>query len=342
MRADLVEVELTFHRPMTTSSGTVKTRHSVLIALTDGDHSGWGEAASFPSGVAGTPDDSWDALVNWAGDPSSLPEVPVARAAVEAARMDLAARKSGTALHERLGGATRPVPARHALGIPGDVDELVAVTGDLHEDGIRFLKLKISPGSDVEPIRALAEAFPDLDVAVDANGTYTDPADPALATLDELGVSIVEQPFPLGDLVSHKLLRERIRADVCLDESVRTLETTAMALTAGAADMIAIKLGRHGWSDAFTILEQAREAGVAAKAGGTFDTSVGRRHLLALAALPGVGDAEVAPPSGYLTTDVGDYPPLVEGRVTPPEEPGIGFDPHIPDDLVVRAHTAEI
>lgn len=342
MKVELVEVALVFRRPVHTAAGAVDARRSILLSLSGDGHTGWGEAASFPSGMGGDPEEAWRSLTGWCDDPSSLPEVPIARAAVEEARMDLAARAAGLALHERLGGGSHSVPARHALGITEDLDGLVKAVGELHDQGIRYLKLKISPDSDVEPVRAVAGDFPDIDIALDANGSYRDPSDPALAALADLGVSSIEQPFPAGDLVSHKVLRERLAVRVCLDESVRTVETAAMALTAGASDMISVKLGRHGWSDAVVILEQAREAGVAVKAGGTFDTAVGRRHLLALATLPGVEDAEAAPPIGYLSTDVGGYPQPVEGRVAPTAGPGIAMVPEIPGEAVLRRHRSEI
>jgi L-alanine-DL-glutamate epimerase-like enolase superfamily enzyme len=78
---------------------------------------------------------------------------------------------------------------------------------------------------------------------------------------------------------------------------------------------------------AHAILASARTVGVAVKAGGTFDTAIGRRHLLAFATLTGVSDAEAAPPSTCLAADVADYPPLSDGMVTPDYRPGIGVEP---------------
>ena len=41
------------------------------------------------------------------------------------------------------------------------------------------MKLKIAPGWDVEPVRAVRRAHPDLDLHVDANGAYPDDAESA-------------------------------------------------------------------------------------------------------------------------------------------------------------------
>ena len=325
----LAAVEARFRTPLGTADGVIGSRTSLLLAITEGDHTGWGEAAAFPSGIGGSADAAHRALEEWAHDPSSLPDVPIARVAVEAARMDLAARRAGIPLHRRLGGTDDPVPARHPIGLATDRDAFLAAVRSAAGAGITHLKLKVAPGHDVEAVRAVRTEFPDIDVAVDANGSYPDLDHPSPAALDDLGVSIIEQPFHAADLVSHRLLQDRISATVCLDESVRTTETAAMAMSAGAGRMVAIKLGRHGWSDAVTILEQARDTGFEVKAGGTFDTAVGRRHLLAFATLPGVTDAEVAPPQGYLEDAFGDYPEVVNGTVTPSDEPGIGMDPEV-------------
>jgi len=325
----LAAVEARFRAPLGTARGDIASRTSLLLAVAEGDHTGWGEAAAFPSGIGGSAHAARQALEEWARDPSRLPEVPIARVAVEAARMDLAARQAGMPLHRRLGGSDEAVPARHPIGLADDIESLLDEVRSAAAAGITHLKLKVAPDRDLEPVRAVRREFPDMDVAVDANGSYPDLDHPSPVALDEAGVSIIEQPFHAADLVSHRLLQDRVAAAVCLDESVRTLETAAMAMSAGAGRMIAIKLGRHGWSDAVTILEQARDAGFEVKAGGTFDTAVGRRHLLAFATLPGVTDAEVAPPSGYLEDAFGDYPEVVNGTVTPSDEPGIGMDAEV-------------
>lgn len=325
----LATVAARFRTPLRTADDEIRSRTSLLLAITEGEHTGWGEAATFPSGIGGRADAARTALEEWARDPSTLPEVPIARVAVEAARMDLAARAAGLPLHRRLGGSDDPVPARHPIGLSPDIGGLLDEVGAAARAGVTRLKLKVAPGMDVEQVRALRSEFPGMDVAVDANGSYPDLDHPSPTRLDELGVTIIEQPFHAADLVSHRLLQDRVEATVCLDESVRTTETAAMAMSAGAGRMIAVKLGRHGWSNAVTILEQARGEGFAVKAGGTFDTAVGRRHLLAFATLDGVTDAEVAPPSGYLEDAFGEYPDLVDGTVTPSDEPGIGMDPAV-------------
>lgn len=321
----LHEIRVRFREPLVTRDGTFDERRSVLVSITGEGHTGWGEAAAFPSGRWGTADDAWDALTSM--DPGHLHRVPIAAAAMQAARADLAARLAGESLHHHLGGKRRRVRARHTLGLAQDSDRAVAAAARVVDAGISAIKVKITPEADVEPILALRATFRDLDIAVDANAGYTDPEDIVFDALDHLGVSTIDQPFPADDLESHAALRRRLDAAICLDETITSVAPAIAALAAHAADILSVKIGRLGLAAARAILASTRTTGAGFKVGGTFDTAIGRRHLLAFATLTGVTDAEVSPPAGYLDGDVADYPALDDGAVTPDEAPGIGVDP---------------
>jgi O-succinylbenzoate synthase len=220
------------------------------------------------------------------------------------------------------------VPGRHPIGV---IDEAGAEreAAWLETHGILAVKVKVEPGRDVAPVRVLRAALPYLDIGVDANGGYDHPDDPALAALDRLEVSFIEQPFPAEDLAAHSALRSTVRMAVCLDESVPDLAGVERAIAAGAADQVSVKLNRSGLEALGATLSLCREAGIGVQIGGTFDTSIGRRHLLAAATLPGVVDAAVGPPSAYLKRDVASYPALVDGLVAPEDVPGMGGEPDI-------------
>jgi o-succinylbenzoate synthase len=326
----LHEIRVPFRRPLVTKEATYTERRSVLVGIGSDGLTGWGEAAAFPSGRWGTADDAWDSILEM--EPGHLPAVPIASAAVQAARADLAARRAGVPLHTHLGGRRRPVNARHTLGLSLDPRELVDRVDELVADGIRAVKVKITPGLDVEPTLALRAAHLVLDIGVDANGSYDDPEDIVFDALDHLGVSTIDQPFPAEELEAHAALRRRVEMNVCLDETIVSVASAVAAIAAHAADVVSVKVGRLGLTATAAILASARTTGTGFKVGGTFDTSIGRRHLLAVATHGGVTDAEISPPSGYLAADVADYPPLVDGAVTPDEGAGIGVDPD-PDRL---------
>ncbi len=342
-RLTLIEVEVEFRRPLATVTGTFPTRRSVLVGIEDAGTTGWGEAPAFPSGRFGSADEAFADLAAPAGWSHGEPTVPIARAAIQAARADVGARRAGRPLYEWLGASGAPVAARHPIGLlDPDLAEQEADWLDTHN--ITAVKVKIAPGHDLEPLAKLREALPALDIGVDANGSYRDPGDPVFPGLADLGVSFIEQPLPPGDLASHRLLREELDVPVCLDESIGSVNDVAAALEAGAADQLAIKLNRHGLTALKAILGMARRLDVGVRVGGTFDTSIGRRHLLAAAGLPGVVGAAVGPPAAYLANDVADYPAVVAGSIAPTDATGLGTEPDARalERLELRRITVEI
>ncbi|HEX5631135.1 MAG TPA: enolase C-terminal domain-like protein, partial [Acidimicrobiia bacterium] len=338
-RLHLHEVEVAFRRPLSTPDGTFATRRSVLVGYEENEITGWGEAAAFPSGRWGTADQAWSALAS--GDPAAVAAAPLASAALQAARRDHDARERRVPLCSTLGGAIRPVRARLSTGLADDPDALVGAVKALVDSGAAAVKVKIRPGRDLEPIAALRAAFSELAISVDANGGYTDPDDPVFPALDALGVDLIEQPLSPGDLAGCARLRDRIAAAVCLDEEVRNPDDATRVLAAAAADVLALKVMRLGYDAALEILTMCRHAAVGVKAGGTFDTAIGRHHVLAFATLDGVIDAEAGPPTGYLTDTLAGYPGFENGTITPLSEPGIGVDPH-PEALATAVRSTVV
>jgi O-succinylbenzoate synthase len=339
----LWEIEVPFRHPLRTAHGEFAMRHSVIVALDIDGVTGWAEAPGFPSGRFGTAADAFDDLADPTGWANGVPNVPIAAAAYQGARTDAAARHAGLPLHAYLGSRAEPIVARHPIGVT-DPTNAIRETTWLQTHGIIAVKVKVEPGSDATPIRALRQAMPLLDIGVDANGSYTDPDDPGLAALDDLDVTFIEQPFPADALAASAALRARSRMAVCLDESVPTVAAVRVALDAGAADQIAVKLNRVGLAALRDILSMCLPAGIGVQLGGTFDTAVGRRHLLAASGLPGIVDAAVGPPSAYLATELGSYPSLIDGAVTPDDTPGIGLDvdTDLLDDIALRTGESEV
>jgi L-alanine-DL-glutamate epimerase-like enolase superfamily enzyme len=114
---------------------------------------------------------------------------------------------------------------------------------------------------------------------------------------------------------------------VCLDETIESESDVIEVLATDSADELSLKLNRHGLIAFQRMLKIAADNGIGVRIGGTFDTAVGRLHLLAAAGLANVVDAAVGPPSGYLASDIATYPTMSMGSVTPLPDPGIGVDP---------------
>ena len=108
-----------------------------------------------------------------------------------------------------------------SVGIMDSIPELLdAVAGYLDAGYVR-IKLKIEPGWDVAPVRAVRERFgADLLLQVDANTAYTLADARQLAKLDPFDLLLMEQPLPEDDVRGHAELAKLIRTPICLDESI--------------------------------------------------------------------------------------------------------------------------
>ena len=159
----------------------------------------------------------------------------MAKAALETAILDAELRAAGLPLARYLGAVAGRVPAGVSVGIPGSLGELLDQVTGYAEEGYRRIKLKIEPGWDIEPVRAVRERFgPDLPLQVDGNMAYTLADQRRLQALDEFGLLLIEQPLPADDLAGHAELARALATPVCLDESITSPRLAAAALRMGA------------------------------------------------------------------------------------------------------------
>jgi O-succinylbenzoate synthase len=206
---------------------------------------------------------------------------------------------------------------------------LDAVAGYLDAGYVR-IKLKIEPGWDVEPVRAVRERFGDqLLLQVDANAAYTLADARQLAKLDPFDLLLVEQPLDEDDVLGHAELATIVSTPICLDESITSAAAAAAAIRLGACRIVNIKPGRvGGYLEARRIHDVCRANGIAVWCGGMLETGLGRAANLALAALPGFtlpGDTSAS--DRYFRTDITEPFVLVDGRLGVPDAPGLGVAP---------------
>ncbi|MGH9212276.1 MAG: o-succinylbenzoate synthase [Acidimicrobiales bacterium] len=259
----------------------------------------------------------------------------MAKAAVETALVDARLRAEGRSVADFLGATRTEVPTGIALGMADTVDELVATAVSYRDQGHRALKLKVAPGWDVEPARAVRAAVgTEVALLVDANGTYRSDFPGHLAALDgladpALGLVAIEQPFPPDDLVGHVALCRQIDVVVCLDESVGSLGDLDTVLALAFRGAVNLKVGRVGGVlEAHRIHQRAVDEGLSLRAGGMLDTGLGRALNLAVAALPGCTlPPDLGPSDRYFARDI--TPPFVarDGTLTVPGGAGLGVTP---------------
>ncbi|WP_035812119.1 o-succinylbenzoate synthase [Jiangella gansuensis] len=358
--ASLHLVRLPLVHEFRTSSHAKKHLEHILVRLTDADGAvGWGEIASptDPYYSPETVDTCWlvaeryllPAVVgrSWQ-HPSEVAAAwakvrghRFAKAGVDIAAWVLWATGRGVPLAQALGGTRRSVVAGVSLGIEPTIDALLAEVTKQVEAGYPRVKLKIAPGWDVEPVRQVRRAFPELMLHVDANGAYGESDDElrALRALDEHGLSMIEQPFGPRNLLAHATLQRDIDTPICLDESVDSVDDLRTALVLGALKVLNIKVSRMGGLGAAVLAHDvAGEHGIPVWCGGMHEFGVGRAANVALSSLPGFTlPSDVSASEKYYERDV-ILPPVTAaaGVVEVPAVPGLG---HVVDTELIEAAT---
>ena len=216
-----------------------------------------------------------------------------------------------------------------------DISALLDAVGGYIAEGYVRIKLKIEPGWDVDPVRAVRERFGDeVLLQVDANTAYTLADARHLARLDPFDLLLIEQPLEEEDVLGHADLARQIQTPVCLDESIVSAQSAAAAIRLGACQIVNIKPGRvGGYLEARRIHDVCVAHGVPVWCGGMLETGLGRAANVALAALPGFtlpGDTSAS--GRYYRTDVTEPFVLDDGHLTVPTGPGLGVAP-LQDEL---------
>ncbi|ADV68832.1 o-succinylbenzoate synthase [Deinococcus maricopensis] len=210
----------------------------------------------------------------------------MAKAMVEMAAWDAWGRALGTPLWQLLGGVRDRVPVGVSLGIQADEAATVDAVARHVQQGYRRIKLKIKPGWDEQPVRAAREAFPDINLTVDANSAYTLADTRALTALDAHHLTYIEQPLAWDDLVDHATLQARLRTPLCLDESITSAADVRKAVQLGAGRVVNLKVARvGGHAEARRVHDLASASGLPVWCGGMLESGIGRAHNIHLSTL---------------------------------------------------------
>ncbi|MFE7130166.1 mandelate racemase/muconate lactonizing enzyme family protein [Streptomyces sp. NPDC057638] len=343
-----------YRRPFVISSGTSPELVSLLVEVrtTDGA-TGHGEASPMTAYTgetlaglaAAVTDHVAPALIG--RDPRDLAGAHtamdrairgqrLAKAALDIALHDLAARAAGWPLHLLLGGAVRdPVETAWVVGL-GTLDEMAAEAAEYAARGFTHVKVKggDDPEADIRLVRLVRDAIPSTtELSLDANEGYS-PATAAhtVTRLADAGLDLIEQPLPRWDLDGMASLRRAGAVRVMADESLHSLQDALEIVRRGAADVLNIKLLKvGGLYPARQVAAVAAAAGLPVKLGTMPELGVATLAAAHLAAaLPG---ATVAPDLvGPLLVAAEPLAPKAfagaaeSGRVTLPGVAGLGDD----------------
>jgi o-succinylbenzoate synthase len=366
MRLDKItlrEIHMPLVAPFQTSFGTTTLRRIVLIEAEVDGIIGWGEstAGEDPYYCYETVETAWHILRDhlWpiikgkefatAADVSAiLAQVRghnMAKAGLEIAIWDAEAKQKNVPLAKLLGGTRAEISSGVSIGIQPSIPELLAKVEKELAAGYQRIKIKIKPGQDVEPTKALRERFPRIRLMVDANSAYRLEDAPLLKKLDPYYLIMIEQPLGHDDIYSHAQLQRELETPICLDECIHDIEHARAAIEIGACKIINIKLGRvGGHTQARAIHDLCQAKSIPVWCGGMLESGIGRAHNIAMSTLPNFTlPGDVSASKRYWTEDI--IEPEVEvtrqGTIKVPTGPGIGYTPRI-DRIEKLTHRYEV
>lgn len=348
-RVELQRLHMPFKASFEASFGRMSIRDLVLVSVYSSDGTvGYGESTSMalPLYNEETTETVWYMLEQFliprllAAKISSPEEVAelfapirrnnMAKAALEGAVWDLYCKQQGISLAAGLGGQKQAIEVGVSIGIEPTVDLLLNKVEGFLSQGYKKIKVKVKPGFDIEPMRAIRKQFgPDVPLMADANSAYTLDQIDILKELDQFGLIMIEQPLEHDDIIDHAKLQKELKTPICLDESIHSLDDARKAIELGSCGIINIKVGRvGGLTESKKIHDFCQTQGIPVWCGGMFETGVGRAHNIAITSLPNFtipGDTSAS--DRYWTEDIVDPEVvLVEpGMLAVPTEPGIGY-----------------
>jgi L-Ala-D/L-Glu epimerase len=243
------------------------------------------------------------------------------RAALDAALHDWVGRRLGLPVWRLLGLSRDSPPTSFTIGL----DTLEGTRERAHgARGYRALKVKVGGAEDVARLEAV-RAETGAPLRVDANEGWTlEQARELLPALIELGVELIEQPFPADDVDSFRALRELSpRPPLVVDEGCHDLGDVARC--AGYADAINVKLAKcGGLREAVRMVHAARALGLRTMLGCMIESELGIAPAAHIASLFDWVDLD-----GHLL--LADRPfaglELLDGRVLPGRGAGLGVEP---------------
>lgn len=356
--------ELDLVQPVAASHGEHRSRRLLIVEVGTGESRGWGEcgapddatytgetadaAAAFladisPSAFAGRAPVTATmvrSLVT-AIDGDACSRHPMAIAALETAVLDAQLRAAGTAFESLF--RTTPKRAAAAGATLGNVppngtdassviEMVVRHAVEAVTAGYSRLKLKIGPGlHTTELVRELRTVVAsDVVLLGDANGSYGDGDVLHVASLGDLGLDIVEQPFAPHDTASHQALVATGAIRVALDEGVRNASDALDALANHECTDVTLKPARFGYLACLEALDRLADHGAGAWIGGMFDTGVARWANVRLAAHSSVTLAsDIGASDRYWVHDLTEPVTANAGLVTVPgvRRPGLSGVP---------------
>lgn len=333
MKLALHPTTLRLKEAFTISRGSYSKRRALIVELSDGNHSGFGEAsehayygvtqgtllagaenlrAFIESLEFSTPEKLWKTLS------SQLSGQPFLQCAIDCAAHDLYGKMQGRPSHEIWGLSPKNLPKTSYTLAIAPIEVLLK---KLDETNFDIYKIKLGTPDDMNVMRALRQ-HSDATFYVDANCGWT-PEETIhnSFTLRDLGVDFIEQPLAYDDWAGMEKAKAGSALPIIADEACRREEDVEKC--AQYFDGINIKLMKcGGLTPALRMARKIRSLGKKVMCGCMVESSVGISAIAQLLPLLDCVDMDGAlllahdPATGVKV--------LPDGTVVLPDSPGLG------------------
>lgn len=351
--ASVLPFHLPLRRSVRSARGAMAWRESVLLLLTtESGAVGVGEAAPLAGFGGESPSAAGGALVRAAQrlmgrDPRELealldelealePTAPGARAAVDTALHDLAARGANLRVADVLAKGAKSHARRqvavNALVFDSSPRAAAEEARRAVGEGFGTIKLKLGAHTlqdDCVRVAAVREAIgaaPKL--RLDANGAWGETeASRALDRLADFEVEFVEQPVAAEDIAALARVRRRSPIPIAADEALRDDRSALDVLARCAADLLVLKPGAlGGLRVANRIAAQARARGIEVVVTSSLDSVVGVTAALHLAAALDGPHASGLATGSLFAEDLAPSLPVRRGQLRLDATAGLGVE----------------
>ncbi|MGD9569132.1 MAG: o-succinylbenzoate synthase [Sedimentibacter sp.] len=315
----LYELKIPLIIPFQISGGVSYSRRSLIVVLESNGIKGYGESAPFDEPYYSSETISsvkalyLDLLfgrikgrkIESIEDINSILNAGVrgnnfAKAGIENAYWDLICNKNNILLKDLIEYKLRNMGVRKefleskkyiesgvSVGIPedNDINTLLKWVNEYMEEGYQRIKLKIRPGWDIEPVKAVRRLIGDFPLWVDANSSFDlEIHKDIFKEMDQYNCLFYEQPLHHDDILDHLQLSKYVSTPICFDESLKSSKIAAQVVKIGASKIWNIKIQRiAGLLEGLKIYKIASENGIKLWGGTMPESGIGAMPILNLA-----------------------------------------------------------
>jgi muconate cycloisomerase len=260
----------------------------------------------------------------------------LAKSALETALLDVSGKALGVPVHQLLGGRqtdTMECIWGLASGDTGkDIEEAERVLSQKLHRGFKIKVGSRAVESDIEHVSRIAKAVAGRgSLRIDANQAWDElTATRAIAALEAVGVTLIEQPLLKTNLEGMARLATRFDVAIMADEAVSTPHDAFAYAKHHAADVVALKIAKAGGLSATrAVASIVTTAGLALYGGTMLEGTIGTiASLHVFASLPQAFPfgTELFGPLLLKDDIVQERPTYGNYAITVPNKPGLGID----------------